>query len=224
MMQGRLIVLEGLDGSGKSTQFAMLCQALEQRGTSFRKVTFPRYQQPSSALVRAYLQGEFGSKPEDVNAYAASAFYAVDRYASFKTDWQKDYLRGGLVLCDRYTTSNACHQAGKLPEQERGAFLDWLYDFEFRLLGLPAPSLVIYLNTELDAALQAIAQRQKKLHEGSDIHERDSAYLAQCLDAGRQAARHYGWRIISCTRQGQMRPPDEIHQDIWQAAAFLLEA
>ena len=129
-MKGSLIVLEGTDGSGKSTQFSRLCRRMEEAGAPFHRIVFPQYQEPSSALVRMYLGGEFGSHPSDVNPYAASTFYAVDRYASYKKVWGEDYRAGKRILSDRYTTSNAVHQTGKLPEEEWEGFLRWLFDFE----------------------------------------------------------------------------------------------
>ena len=140
---GKLIVIEGTDGSGKSTQFRLLTEAVAQAGWEFRKLVFPQYQEESSALIRMYLGGQFGDKPSDVNAYAASAFYAVDRYASYKKVWGEWYEQGGLVLSDRYTTSNAVHQASKEPEEKQGEFLRWLYEFEYDKLGLPRPDLTI---------------------------------------------------------------------------------
>ena len=145
-MLGKLIVFEGTDGSGKSTQFQALCARVEQTGTPFRRLVFPQYQEPSSALIRMYLGGEFGSRPGDVNPYAASAFYAVDRYASLKKVWGEYYSQGGLILTDRYTTSNAVHQGAKCAPQERPAFLGWLDDFEHDKLGLPRADLVLYLD------------------------------------------------------------------------------
>ena len=133
-MKGKLIVFEGTDGSGKATQTGLLCDRLASEGASVRRLTFPRYKEDSSMLVRMYLSGAFGSRPGDVNAYAASAFYAVDRYASYKQDWGEYYEQGGILITDRYTTSNAVHQAGKLPEAERRAYLDWLFHFEYTLL------------------------------------------------------------------------------------------
>ncbi len=140
-MQGRLIVFEGTDGSGKATQSALLCRELERRGIPFPQAGVPPLSGRSSALIRLYLGGAFGSDPEDVNAYAASTFYSVDRYASYKQDWGAFYDSGGLLIADRYTTSNAVHQTAKLPPEERDAFLDWLFDFEYRLLGLPRADL-----------------------------------------------------------------------------------
>ena len=215
MMQARLIVLEGIDGSGKSTQFRLLWQSLEREGRSLRRIVFPRYDQESSALVRLYLGGAFGARPGDVNAYAASTFYAVDRYAAFKSDWGADYRAGKLILSDRYTTSNACHQGAKLSGAARRDYLDWLYDFEFRLLELPRPDLVLYLDVSLEAALGQIAGRQARTGEQGDIHEKDREYLGACLEAGRYAADHYGWQRIPCLDgAGHMRPPEDIHEDI----------
>ena len=150
-MAGRLIVFEGTDGSGKSTQFRALCDRAARSGHSFQKLVFPQYSEPSSALIRMYLGGEFGSHPGDVNPYAASSFYAVDRYASFKKVWGTFYQSGGLVLTDRYTTSNAVHQAVKCAPEEREAFLRWLDDFEHHKMGLPRPDLVLYLDMPTDA-------------------------------------------------------------------------
>ena len=222
MMQGKLIVMEGIDGSGKSTQYRRLCEHLAADGTEFRCVTFPRYSEESSALIRAYLGGQFGQKPGDVNAYAASTFYAVDRFASFRTDWGAYYREGGLVLCDRYTTSNACHQGCKIPRGERQAYLDWLYDFEFQKIGLPAPDLVLYLDVDLDVSRRQMAQRQSDTNTSADIHEKDFQYLADCLEAGRGAAEHYGWMRIRCMRGAEMRSVEEIHDEIYSAVRSAL--
>lgn len=217
MMQGKLIVMEGIDGSGKSTQYQKLCERLSADGTDFRCVRFPRYEKESSALIRAYLGGEFGSRPGDVNAYAASTFFAVDRFASFKTDWGEYYKNGGLVLCDRYTTSNACHQGSKMAEGERQAFLDWLYEFEFELMGLPKPDLVLYLDIDIEVSRRQMDRRQSDTNTSADIHEKDFAYLADCLEAGHYAADHYGWKRIGCIRDGVMRSIEDIHADIYKA-------
>lgn len=213
--RGRLIVLEGIDGSGKSTQYARLCARLEAEGRDFRKVKFPRYEEESSALIRQYLRGDFGSDPGDVNPYAASVMYAVDRFASYMTDWREYYKSGGLVLLDRYTTSNACHQGSKLPAERRGEFCDWLYGFEFRLLELPEPDLVLYLDTDISVSRRRMAERQSDTGESADIHEKNAAYLAECLEAGHYAASHYGWTVIKCVRDGQMRAIDDIHEEIY---------
>jgi len=162
-MGGRLIVFEGTDGSGKATQSKLVCQELDKLGIPYKKLEFPRYGEESSALIRLYLAGAFGSKPEDVNAFAAATFFSVDRYASYKQDWGSFYQQGGLVIADRYTTSNAVHQTGKLPSEERQAFLDWLFDFEYRMLGLPAPTRVLYLDLPTELSGQMMRRRAHEL-------------------------------------------------------------
>lgn len=213
---GKLIVLEGTDGSGKSTQFARLCRRLEEEGRPFERIIFPQYDKPSSALVRMYLNGEFGHRPEDVNPYAASAFFAVDRYASFKQVWGKKYQEGALVLSDRYTTSNAVHQASKLPAGEREAFFRWLFDFECDKLGLPRPDLVLYLDMPTQRAVENLRRRESSTHTSGDIHEVDTDYLTLCRETALQAARCLGWCTISCVdAAGGVRPVEEIHEEIW---------
>ena len=181
-MKGKLIVFEGTDGSGKATQSRLLCDELTRRGISFRKLEFPRYKEESSALIRLYLGGAFGDKPGDVNAYAASVFYSMDRYASYKQDWGAYYEQGGLLIADRYTTSNAVHQTGKLPPEQRDAFLDWLFHFEYDLLGLPEPTRVLYLDMPTEATEQMMRLREAATHTTADIHERDEDYLRRCRE------------------------------------------
>lgn len=224
-MAGKLIVIEGTDGSGKSTQFARLCRRLEEAGRPFRRLVFPQYDKPSSALIRMYLAGAFGSHPGDVNPYAASAFYAVDRYASWKQEWGTYYQDGGLVLSDRYTTSNAVHQGCKLPEGEWEAFFRWLDDFEFERLGLPRPGLVIYLDMPTQQALRLLRQRERDTHTTGDIHEVDADYLARCRKTALAAAQCLGWRVIPCADEaGRLYTVDELHRRIWQAAERFLQA
>ncbi len=220
---GKLIVIEGTDGSGKSTQFRLLTQRLEAEGKAFQKLVFPQYSQPSSALIRMYLDGAFGSNPSDVSAYAASAFYAVDRYASYKQVWGRWYEEGGLVLSDRYTTSNAVHQASKLPPEEQSAFLEWLTDFEYQKLGLPRPDLILYLDVPTELTGQMLRRREQDTHTHADIHEQDMEYLATCRRTGRAAAAFYGWTVISCVRDGVMRPVEDIHEEIYRHTAACLE-
>lgn len=220
---GKLIVIEGTDGSGKSTQFRLLSQRLEAEGRQFRHLVFPRYDQPSSALIRMYLGGEFGGSPSDVNAYAASAFYAVDRYASYKQDWGQWYGQGGVVLSDRYTTSNAVHQASKEPVESRRAFLKWLYEFEYDRLGLPRPDLVVYLDVPTDFTEKLLRSREQATQTHADIHEQDMAYLATCRETGRTAAEYYGWKVVSCVRDGAMRSIEDIHEEIYRCVTACLE-
>ena len=220
---GKLIVIEGTDGSGKSTQFRLLTDRLESEQVKFQKLVFPQYSEPSSALIRMYLGGEFGNSPSDVNAYAASAFYSVDRYASYRKVWGKWYEEGGLVVSDRYTTSNAVHQASKEPEDKREDFLNWLYDFEYDKLGLPRPDLVIYLDVPTDFTEKMLRHRETETNTHADIHEQDLQYLATCRRMGRAAAEHYGWTVIRCVRDGAMRSMEDIHEEIYRHVAACLE-
>ena len=220
---GKLIVLEGTDGSGKSTQFRLMAQRLTDEKVEFRRLVFPRYSCESSALIRMYLGGEFGSKPSDVNAYAASAFYAVDRYASYKQDWGQWYEDGGLILSDRYTTSNAVHQASKETGESRDAFLKWLYEFEYDKLGLPRPDLTIYLDVPTDFTEKLMRHREQDTGTKADIHEQDMDYLATCRRTGRAAAEFYGWTVIDCVKDGQMRSIEDIHQEIYSHVIACLE-
>ncbi len=220
---GKLIVLEGTDGSGKSTQFRLLTEHLTQNHTEFQKLVFPQYSEPSSALIRMYLGGEFGTRPSDVNAYAASAFYAVDRYASFKKVWGAWYSSGGLIVSDRYTTSNAVHQASKEPPEKREAFLKWLYEFEYDKLGLPRPDLTIYLDVPTEFTEKMMRRREQDTNTHADIHEQDLRYLATCRETGRAAAAYYGWTVIECVRDGKMRTIEDIHEEIYRHVAACLE-
>ena len=220
---GKLIVIEGTDGSGKSTQFKLLTQRLEAEKYAFQKLVFPQYAEPSSALIRMYLGGEFGTKPADVNAYAASAFYAVDRYASYKKVWGQWYEEGGLIVSDRYTTSNAVHQASKEPAEKQQAFLKWLYDFEYDKLGLPCPDLILYLDVPTDFTEKMMRKRENDTNTHADIHEQDTAYLATCRKTGKTAAAFYGWTVICCVRDGKMRSIEDIHQEIYSHVKKCLE-
>ena len=220
---GKLIVIEGTDGSGKSTQFRMLSDRLEAEKVAFQHIVFPRYKEESSALIRMYLGGTFGDKPSDVNAYAASSFYAVDRYASYKMDWGKWYEEGGLVLSDRYTTSNAVHQTSKVHKEKQAEYLKWLYDFEYDKLGLPCPDLTIYLDVPTDFTEKLLRHREADTNTKADIHEKDMAYLATCRSTGRMAAQFYNWTVIDCVKDGQMRSIEDIHEEIYAHVRKCLE-
>lgn len=215
MTRGKLIVFEGIDGSGKSTQFELMCRKLDTVGADYKRLVFPQYSEPSSALIRMYLDGEFGSDPGAVNAYAASAFYAVDRYASYLKVWRDYYLSGGAVLADRYITSNAIHQASKLPEDEQEQFFKWLGEFEYGRMELPEPDVVIYMDITLKAARGNILSRELLKGFTGDIHEKDGDYLAKCLKAADRASDFYGWHRVNCIESGQMRDPKSIHDEIY---------
>lgn len=223
MSRGRLIVLEGLDGSGKATQARLLAEGLARAGRQVKAITFPDYASDSSALVRMYLAGQFGQKPDDVNAYAASSFYAVDRYASYKTGWGRFYEEGGLIVADRYTTSNAVHQCSKLPSAQWDGFLDWLFDYEFRLLGLPAPDAVLYLQVDPAVSQRLMTGRYHGDESKKDVHEKDLDYLARSRRAAEYCAQHLGWATIHCTENGAMRSIEDIQAQVWALAEAALE-
>ena len=215
-MSGRLIVFEGTDGSGKATQSRLLCQHLRREGVEMKNIDFPRYGKPSAAMVQEYLDGNLGKRPGDVNAYAASTFYAVDRYASYKTDWKGDWERERVIFCDRYTTSNAVHQSSKLPEEQLMDFTRWLFDYEYRLLGLPEPTCVIFLDMPPEVSFRMLQKRQG---ESGDIHELDHDYLKRCHERALAICRQYGWHRISCAENGEIRPAEDINRDV-QAVLF----
>jgi dTMP kinase len=222
-MMGKLIVIEGLDGSGKSTQLERLPQALKGAGIDCRTVSFPDYDSDSSALVKMYLSGAFGTKPGDVNAYAASAFYAVDRFASFRRNWGAYYDAGGVVIAGRYTTSNAVHQTSKLPRGQWETYLDWLYDFEYRKLGIPKPDLVIFLDMPNEVSQRLLAHRYEGDVSRRDIHERDTVYLEHCRQAALFTAEHSGWKIVRCADNGEARPIADIAADVLALTRSVLD-
>ena len=215
MEKGKLIVLEGIDGSGKSAQYRRLCERLEKDKIAYNHIVFPRYDRDSSALIRLYLGGAFGTKPGDVNAYTASTFYAVDRFASYRDDWGEIYENGGLILSDRYTTSNAVHQGSKLSDAELPAFFSWLADLEYKKMGLPEPDLVIYLDVDLETSRRRMRRREEISNTHADIHEMDSEYLARCLHTADMACEHYGWTRIPFMKDGAERDLDEKNAEIY---------
>lgn len=209
---GRLVVLDGLDGSGKSTQLVRLQEYFTQNHIDYRQISFPDYEQPSSALVSMYLRGEFGEAADAVNAYAASSFYAVDRYASYKKFWEEDYNAGRLILAARYTTSNAIHQMGKLPREDWDAYLNWLQEYEYGLLGLPRPDRVIFLDMPLQISQRLLSTRYEGDEAKKDIHERDLRYLETCRESALYAADKMGWDLVSCGENGQPLPINTISE------------
>ena len=221
-MSGKLIVFEGTDGSGKATQARLLCRHLEEEGTPFREINFPRYGKPSAAMVQEYLDGNLGKRPGDVSAYAASMFFSMDRYASYKQDWGGFYESGGLVVANRYTTSNAVHQASKLLKSERKAYLDWLFDLEYNKLGLPKPDLVIYLDMPTEITEKMMRRRETATGTHADIHEQDETYLKNCRANAKEIVKDCGWTVIRCARDGDPRTVEDIHNQVYRTVRKLL--
>ena len=213
--QGKLIVIEGLDGSGKATQTALLAQNLQRDGHPLLQVSFPSYGQPAAGALEEYLSGAYGQKPEDVGAYAASTFFAVDRFASFRKSWGAHYRQGGLVLCDRYTTSNALHQLAKLPPPQWQPYLDWLCDLEFCKMQIPAPDLVLYLDMD-PAVSQKLMDRRYAGGGHRDIHEQDVAYLTHCRRAADFCIQKLGWHKIRCSSATEPYPIEQIAGEIYR--------
>lgn len=216
-MNGKIIVIEGLDGSGKTTQAELLVKKLSDARIDTVRIKLPDYESDSSALVRMYLGGGFGDSPDAVNAYAASSFYAVDRVANYVTKWKNDYLSGKLILADRYTTSNAYHQAIKLPRGEWDEYLEWLEDYEYNRLAIPKPDAVVYLDMPIEVSQRLMTERYGGDEIKKDIHEANVAYLKKCAEAAAYAADKLGWIKISCSRDGEPLPIEDIADRLYTA-------
>ena len=216
---GKLFVIDGTDGSGKQTQFEKLKERLEKDGVDYRTVSFPNYDSPSSSLVKMYLSGEFGTDAQEISPYIASTFYAADRYATFQTGYKKYYEDGGIILADRYTTANMVHQAGKIKDkEERDKFLKWLWDFEFKLYGLPVPTEVFFLNMPTEKALELMKDRKNKFDENAkkDIHESNEKHMKDAYEAACDVAKEYNWFEIKCMKDNKLRTIDDIHEEIYE--------
>ena len=216
---GKLFVIDGTDGSGKQTQFQKLQERLDKEGIEYKTVSFPNYDSPSSSLVKMYLSGEFGKNAKDVSPYIASTFYAADRYATYKKDLEEYYNNGGLILADRYTTANMVHQAGKISdEKEREKFLDWLWDFEFNLYGLPVPTEAFFLNMPPEYAFKLMENRKNKFtHEDKkDIHERDKNHIIDSYNAACSLVDKYNWYEVKCVKEDKLRTIEDIHEEIYK--------
>lgn len=211
---GKLIILEGLDGSGKGTQTRALIEKLKSNNKPVMKISFPDYDSPSSSLVKMYLNGEFGTSPKDVNAYAASSFYAVDRYASYKANWQKQYKGEDIIVADRYATSNLVYQLGKLPKSDWDEYIEWSEDFEYEKLGIPRPDIVIYFKMPIEISQKLLSKRYDGDESKKDIHEANIAFLKQCAENAEYCAKKLDWHVIDCADGENPRSIDDIHTDV----------
>ena len=211
-----LVVIEGVDGSGKQTQSQMLYDRLSEK-FEVKRLAFPNYESDTSTLVKMYLGGDFGTKPEDVNAYASSTFYAADRIGSFLKEWKVDYESGKFILCDRYTTSNAVHQAGKLEGEARDKYLEWLFDYEYNLLGLPKPDFVFFLDVPVEVSRKLMENRNNKItgQQEKDIHDKNSEYLEKSYNNALYVAKKCGWNVIECVKDGKLRSIEDINDEIY---------
>ena len=210
------LAIDGLDGSGKETQSKQLAKYLTEKGKKVRMLSFPTYDGKGSAFVDMYLKGELGKNAGDTNAYAASVFFAMDRYYSFRTDWSKDYMDDDTyIIANRYTSANAVHQLSKLPRDEWDGFLEWLWDFEFKKIGLPAPDRVIYLEMKPEVSISLINSRSEQTGREKDIHETDKNHLVNSYSAALYSSQKLGWDIIHCCNaEGELRSIKDIFSDI----------
>ena len=216
---GKLFVIDGTDGSGKQTQFNKLKERLEAEGVNIKVISFPNYENESSSLVKMYLRGEFGKNAQEVSPYIASTFYAADRYATFQTGYKEFYENGGIILADRYTTANMVHQSGKIKDkEEREKFLDWLWDFEFNLYGLPVPTKSFFLNMPTEYAIKLMEKRENKFtHEAKkDIHESNEQHLLDAYNAACDLVQKYDWHEVKCVKDDKIRSIEDIHEEIYQ--------
>ena len=211
---GKLIVIDGLDGSGKTTQFELIQKILSDHEISVKAISFPEYDKPSSTLVKMYLGGEFSKNAEDVNAYASSSFYAVDRYASYKLYWEKDYIDDKLILASRYVSSNAIHQMVKLPEEEWEKYLEWLIDYEHIKMDIPKADKVIFLDMPIEISQKLLSQRYNGDENKKDIHESNVEYLHRCRKSALFAAEKLGWSVVTCNDGENPLPTEEISKKI----------
>ncbi|MBI6873169.1 dTMP kinase [Clostridium aciditolerans] len=219
LKKGKVIVIEGCDGSGKATQTQRLYERLINEGYRVKKVEYPNYESESSALVKMYLNGSFGKNPEDVSPYVASTFYAVDRFASYKTDWKEFYLSGGIVIADRYTTANMIHQASKIHDlEEKNKFLDWVWEFEFKIFELPVPDCVVFLDMPPECSRELMTERVSKMTGDidKDIHEKDYEYLIHSYNTSCEISQKYDWLTINCVDDGKIKSIDKIHNELYE--------
>ncbi len=215
---GRVIVIEGTDSSGKETQTKKLFERLKEEGLKVRKLSFPNYDSPACEPVKMYLAGAFGDKALDVNPYPVSTMFAIDRYASYKMDWEKFYNEDGIVVTDRYTTSNMVHQASKIEDEEKkNQYLDWLEELEYKKMNIPEPDMVIFLNMPVETAVKLMAERKNKItgEEKKDIHEQDTGYLKKSYNNACEIAKKYNWKEIKCVENQRLKTIDEIGEEIY---------
>ena len=221
-MKGKLIVLDGLDGCGKSTQYELIKKYLDEQGRAYKAISFPDYDKPSSTLVKMYLAGDICSEAKEVNAYAASSFYAVDRYVSYKKYWEKDFNDGNIILASRYITSNAIHQMAKMPTEFWDDYIKWLFDYECNKLGMPYPDEVIFLDMPIEVSQKLLSLRYNGDETKKDIHESDIEYLKACRKSALYAAEKMNWKVIQCNNNDEPLPIEEIAEKIKEVISKVL--
>ena len=221
---GKLLVIEGVDASGKATQTKLLYERLATEYENIRQISFPDYDSDFSLPIKRYLAGDLGNNADSVNPYAASLFYAIDRYAGYKRDWGDFYNKGGILIADRYVTSNLVHQAAKI-NGDKAPFAQWLSDLEYGRLELPQPDLVLFLDMPPACARKLMENRANKItgEAQKDIHERDPHHLDRAYDNAMEIASIAGWQIVHCAEGENIRSIEEIHEEIFHLAKMTLE-
>jgi dTMP kinase len=220
---GLFIDLEGLDGCGKTTQTELLCKRFEKENINYKKIKLPDYESDSSILVRKYLNGDFGKNANDVNAFAASVLFAADRFASYTEKWKNEYLNGTLIFSDRYTPANALYQMTKLNPDEWDEYLDWLFDFEYNKIGIPEPTMVVFLDMPVEVSQKLMTSRYNGDETKKDVHECDVEFLHKCRDSALYACKKYGWKVISCAENGEILSIEEINNKIYNEIKSILK-
>lgn len=222
---GKLIVIEGTDSSGKETQTKKLYERLANEVEKVRKISFPNYESPACEPVKMYLAGAFGDNALNINPYPVSTMFAIDRYTSYKMDWESFYNAGGIIVTDRYTTSNMVHQASKIENiDEKSKYLGWLEDLEYNKMGIPKPDLVIFLNMPTEMAVKLMEARKNKItgEEKKDIHEKDTSYLKKSYDNACDIAKKYNWQEIKCVENKRLKTIEEIGEEIYTLVKEIL--
>ena len=220
---GLFIDLEGLDGCGKTTQTELLCKRFEKENIKYKKIKLPDYESDSSILVRKYLNGDFGKNANDVNAFAASVLFAADRFASYTEKWKNDYQNGTLIFSDRYTPANALYQMTKLEPEEWDSYLEWLFDFEYNKIGIPEPTMVVFLDMPVEVSQKLMTSRYNGDESKKDVHECDVEYLHKCRESALYACKKYGWKVISCAENGKLLSIETINDKIYEEIKLILK-
>ncbi len=220
---GLFIDIEGLDGCGKTTQVELLSKRFDSENIKYKKIKLPDYDSESSVLVRKYLNGDFGKNPGDVNAFAASVLYTVDRFASYTEKWKAGYENNTLIFADRYTPANVIYQMTKLPRKEWDFYIDWLFDLEYKKVGIPEPDKVIFLDMPVDVSQKLMTSRYKGDESKKDVHEADVDFLNKCRSAALYAAEKCGWTVLPCSDGENPLPIDVISEKIYAAVLPLIK-
>ncbi|MDR1240525.1 MAG: thymidylate kinase [Oscillospiraceae bacterium] len=225
MLFGKIIVIEGLDGSGKKTQSRILADQLSERGHNVKIISIPNYKSLSSGPLRIYLQGGLSENAFDVNAYAASSFFAVDRFINYIKFWKDFYQKkDSILICDRYTTSNMIYQLAKIKRECWDEFLEWLIEYEYKKLEIPEPDAVVYLKIPLKISQELMKIRYKGDISRRDLHESDEKYLVECELAAQYSSRKFNWNIIDCLDKNEkIDTTERISNKILKIAKSIIE-